>query len=64
MCIAALRMAVGVAVLPGDETAGTGSVPMLSTFLGGIILRNCMAECDATGEKQGRIAAIAVLPQL
>lgn len=36
MCIAALRMPVGVVVLPGDETAGTCSVPMLSVFLGGM----------------------------
>lgn len=62
MCIAALRMAVGVVVLPGDETAGTGSVPMLSTFLGGMPapLRPRLARGDVGLGKEPVVATCEV----
>lgn len=36
MSIATLRMPLGIVVLPGNETAGKDSLPMMETFLSGV----------------------------
>ena len=59
MSIASLRIPVGVIVLPGNETAGTGSIPMLSVFYEAIpkALRPAVTRGDVSFGKEDVIVA-------
>ena len=58
MSIAALRMPVGVIVLPGNETAGTDTIPMLSVFYEALpaTLRPALTRGDVGFGKESVIA--------